>query len=55
MKDAYYFSTIDLAQGYMQVPLAPEDREKTVFFVPQLAFGKGQECSSAVVQQHGAI
>ena len=24
LKDAGYFSTTDLAQGYMQVPLAPE-------------------------------
>ena len=31
MKDAKYFSTLDLQQGYFQVPLAIEDRYKTAF------------------------
>ena len=28
---AHYFSVIDLAQGYLQDPLAERDREKTAF------------------------
>ena len=31
MAGARYFSTIDLAQGYHQVPVAEADREKTAF------------------------
>ena len=31
MAGAQYFSTIDLAQGYHQVPVAEADREKTAF------------------------
>ena len=34
LSDASYFSTIDLAQGYMQVPLSPKDKEKTAFRSP---------------------
>ena len=34
LSDACYFSTIDFAQGYMQVPLTTEDREKTAFRSP---------------------
>lgn len=31
---ASYISTIDLAKGYYQIPVAPEDQEKTAFVTP---------------------
>lgn len=31
---ARYFSTLDLASGYWQVPIAPVDQEKTGFVTP---------------------
>lgn len=31
IQNAKYFSTVDLAQGYHQVPLRKEDQEKTAF------------------------
>ncbi|CAB3996095.1 Retrovirus-related Pol poly from transposon [Paramuricea clavata] len=34
LSGANYFGVIDLAQGYLQVPLAKEDRPKTVFRSP---------------------
>ena len=34
LSDASYFSTIDMAQGYKQVPLSPKDKEKTAFRSP---------------------
>jgi hypothetical protein len=34
LSGANYFSVIDLAQGYLQVPLAKEDRPKTAFRSP---------------------
>ncbi|CAB4004982.1 Hypothetical predicted protein [Paramuricea clavata] len=34
LSGANYFSVIDLAQGYLQVPLAKEDRPKTAFRTP---------------------
>ena len=33
--DSCYFTTLDLASGYWQIPLKPEDREKTVFCTRQ--------------------
>ena len=30
-----YFTKIDLTKGYWQIPMAPEDREKTAFRAPQ--------------------
>ena len=33
-----YFSTIDLASGYWQVPIAIENREKTAFITRQGLF-----------------
>jgi hypothetical protein len=27
-----YFSVLDLKNGFFQVPIAPEDKEKTTFF-----------------------
>jgi hypothetical protein len=32
LRDQKYFSTIDLKDGFFQVPIAPGDREKTTFF-----------------------
>lgn len=29
-----YFTTLDLAQGFHQIPVAPESRERTAFTVP---------------------
>ena len=34
LQNATFFSTVDLAQGYHQVPLRKEDREKTAFRSP---------------------
>lgn len=31
----YYFTSLDMAQGYHQVPICPEDRHKTAFITPQ--------------------
>jgi len=31
MANARYFSTMDFCKGYWQIPMAPEDREKTAF------------------------
>jgi len=33
--DSCYFTTLDLASGYWQIPLKPEDREKTAFCTRQ--------------------
>lgn len=30
----HWFSILDLESGYWQVPIAPEDQEKTVFLTP---------------------
>ena len=35
IQNAKYFSTVDLAQGYHQVPLRNEDQEKTAFRSPK--------------------
>lgn len=34
LRDAKYLSSIDLSKAFWQVPLHPEDREKTSFYVP---------------------
>ena len=31
--DACYFTTLDLASGYWQIPMTPEDMEKTAFCI----------------------
>ena len=34
LRGAKFFSSLDLASGYWQVPVAPEDRQKTAFVTP---------------------
>lgn len=34
LRDARYLSSIDLSKAFWQVPIVPEDREKTAFYVP---------------------
>lgn len=48
LSQANYFSTLDLASGYWQVPIHPDDRQKTTFTTPMglyesnwMPFGSG--------------
>lgn len=34
LRDAKYLSSIDLSKSFWQIPIAPEDRDKTAFYVP---------------------
>lgn len=34
LRDAKYLSSIDLSKAFWQLPIAPEDRDKTAFYVP---------------------
>lgn len=34
LRDARYLSSIDLSKAFWQIPIAPEDRDKTAFYVP---------------------
>ena len=36
--DAHFITILDLAKGYWQVPMSPEDREKTAFVSPKGLF-----------------
>lgn len=38
LRDARYFSSLDLRSGYWQVPMADEDKEKTAFVTPDGLF-----------------
>ena len=39
--DSKYFSTIDLASGFWQIPMHPSSQPKTAFVVPQGLFDSG--------------
>lgn len=39
LSGAKWFSMLDLKSGYYQIPMHPEDREKTIFITPQGIFG----------------
>lgn len=34
LRDAKYLSSIDLSKAFWQIPITPEDRDKTAFYVP---------------------
>lgn len=34
LRDAKYLSSVDLSKAFWQIPIAPEDRDKTAFYVP---------------------
>lgn len=34
LRDAKYLSSIDLSKAFWQIPIVPEDRDKTAFYVP---------------------
>lgn len=34
LRDARYLSSLDLSKAFWQIPIAPEDRDKTAFYVP---------------------
>lgn len=34
LRDAKFLSSIDLSKAFWQIPIAPEDRDKTAFYVP---------------------
>ena len=50
LKDKSLFSKVGLAKGHWQVPLVPEDREKTAF---RETTRVGSVCPNAVRNVHG--
>lgn len=47
---AQYITTLDLARGYWQVPLAERDRTKTAFITSNMASISSESCHSDLME-----